>query len=116
MSKKEENRFMAANGLKYLITCDAWFVAPDGKEYRSAWGSVEIMEDKFLGIKTNRNSSNWYAVVGCNKKHIIIAGCQIHYAVRCDSKPEVVDVTDWQADATNGIKKYERPTKIYIAE
>lgn len=43
---------------KYLITTDNWFIAPDGKSYRAAWGSVEILNDSFLGIQTNRNSSN----------------------------------------------------------
>ncbi len=49
---------------KYLITTDSWFIAPDGKEYKAVWGEVKILEDKFLGISTNRNSSNWYAKIG----------------------------------------------------
>lgn len=72
---------------KYLITTDSWFYAPDGLKYRSAWGNVEILEDSVLGVKTNRNSSNWFAFVGSKEKGILIAGCQIHYAVRCADKP-----------------------------
>ncbi|WP_444956686.1 hypothetical protein [Ornithobacterium rhinotracheale] len=50
-------------------------------------GSVEIVSDKILRIETNRNSTNWYAKVGSEENHILIAGCQIHYAVKCDEKP-----------------------------
>lgn len=46
---------------KYLITTDAWFLAPDGKYYRAVWGETEIVEDQFLGLKTNRNSSNCFS-------------------------------------------------------
>ena len=42
---------------KYLITTNNWFVAPNGTAYDSVWGEIEIIEDSFLGIKTNRNSS-----------------------------------------------------------
>lgn len=101
---------------KYLITTDAWFYAPDGKQYKAAWGDVQIIEDTFLGLKTNRNSSNWFAKVGSEQKHIVIAGCQIHYAVKCEEKPNTEASEDWQADAQNGVKLYERPTSIYVAQ
>jgi hypothetical protein len=101
---------------KYLISTDSWFQAPDGKQYKAAWGNVQIVEDVFLGLKTNRNSTNWYAKVGSDERHIIIAGCQIHYAIRCEQQPNNESVEDWQADAQNGIKNYLRPTSIYIAE
>lgn len=101
---------------KYLITTDNWFIAPDGKQYRAAWGSVQILEDGLLGVKTNRNSTNWFAKVGSDDKHIIIAGCQIHYAVKTDEKPNTNPVTDWNSDAASGIKLFDRPTSIYIAE
>lgn len=101
---------------KYLITTDAWFFAPDGKLYRAVWGDVQITEDSFLGVKTNRNSSNWFAKVGTESNHVIVAGCQIHYAVRCESKPHTDLTQDWHADAQNGITLFDRPTNIYIAE
>ena len=63
---------------KYLITTDAWFYAPDGKQYNAVWGEVEIVSDSILGIKTNVRSSNWFAKVGTEHKHVIVAGCQIH--------------------------------------
>jgi hypothetical protein len=100
---------------KYLITTDRYFVAPDGKTYTAVWGDVNILEDSILGVKTNRNSANWYAMVGKNGKEITIAGCQIFYAIKCEEKPYTEDVEDWTVD--NGkFDTYVRPTKIYIAE
>jgi secreted PhoX family phosphatase len=100
---------------KYLITTDNWFYAPDGLKYRSVWGEVKIVEDSVLGLKTNRGSTNWYAYVGDDDKGMVVAGCQIHYAVRCEEKPN----TDTVRDFTYGGEKtefYQRPTEIYIAE
>jgi hypothetical protein len=72
---------------KYIVTTDNWFYAPDGNSYKAVWGEVSILEDAVLGIKTNRNSSNWYAMVGSKDNHVIVAGCQIHYATRCEKEP-----------------------------
>jgi len=100
---------------KYLITTDAWFLAPDGKYYRAVWGEVEILQDSWLGLKTNRNSANWYAKVGDYENHVIVAGCQIHYAIKCETKPNTDRVMDYHADESSGWKDVERPTQIYIA-
>ena len=69
-------------GDTYLITADNWFFAPDGENYRAVYGTVHgvIDSENALGIKTNRNSTNWYVAVG----DMIMAGCQVHYAVRAD--------------------------------
>lgn len=101
---------------KYLITTSEWFYAPDGKQYKAAWGDVQITDDAVLGIKTNRNSSNWFAKVGSEDNHIVIAGCQIHYAIKCESKPNTNDCEDWVIDPQNGATRYSRPTTIYITE
>lgn len=100
---------------KYLISTDAWFTAPDGKQYKAAWGNVKVLEDTFLGLKTNRNSTNWFIKLGSSKRHIIIAGCQIHYAIKCNEKPNIEKSEDWQADASS-LNIFKRPTHIYIAE
>lgn len=97
---------------KYLITTDAFFTAPDGRSYDAVWGEVEVLEDSYLGIKTNRNSSNWYLKVGNEDNHVLIAGCQIHYAVKCNEPPkkegEIQNVVD-------GVCKIsEIPHKIYV--
>ena len=99
---------------KYLITTDSWFYAPDGKSYRAVWGEVEIVTDDILGIKTNKGSTNWFAKVGHADHHVIIAGCQIHYSVKCDKKPDAGEVQDY-SDNKGDIQKYDRPTHIYIA-
>ena len=99
---------------KYLITTDAWFYAPNGKLYRAVWGEVNVIGDEMLGIKTNRNSTNWFVKVGSDNNHIIIAGCQIHYAVRCENEPDTSNISDY--NLTDGeYKQSERPTQIWIA-
>lgn len=99
---------------KYLITTDAWFYAPDGMQYKSVWGEVEIVSDAILGIKTNVRSSNWFAKVGSKDNHVIVAGCQIHYACKSEEQPKTnsSDIT-----ITDGVKKTEeRVYAIYIAQ
>lgn len=101
---------------KYLITTDQWFLAPNGVSYRAVWGDVQIVSDEILGIKTNSRATNWYAKVGSDENHVIVAGCQIHYAVKCNEEPNTAPALDYNADATNGIKEYTRPTSIWIAK
>ncbi|HET8839729.1 MAG TPA: hypothetical protein VFM82_12135 [Flavobacteriaceae bacterium] len=100
---------------KYLITTDNFFTAPDGKEYNAVWGNVEILEDSFLGVKTNARSSNWYAKIGSENKHVIIAGCQIHYAVKSEKEPYTENGQMWTFDIEK-VGVHKTPTKIYIAE
>ena len=101
---------------KYLITTDNWFYAPNGQNYRGVWGEVEIVSDSILGIKTNVRSSNWFAKVGTAENHVIVAGCQIHYAVKCENEPHTGELNDFSIEAWE-IKKFTRPsTHIYIAK
>lgn len=105
-------------GEKYLITTDAWFYGPNGEQYRAAWGKVEIVSDSILGVKTNSKSSNWFVKCGNKDKFIIIAGCQIHYVIRCPSKPHTGPT---KANKFHeGVKvvntKNTYDTTIYIAE
>ena len=98
---------------KYLITVDNWFVAPDGKYYKAVWGNVEILSDNILGVKTNARSTNWYAKIGSEENHVVIAGCQINYACKSDSKPNTESVEDWSYEKC---KSFLTPTKIFIAD
>jgi len=100
---------------KYLITTDNWFYAPDGKTYAAVWGEVEILSDSLLGIKTNARATNWYAKVGSKDNHVIIAGCQIHYSVKCDKKPSSEPVKDYRVH-DGVVLDIVRPSNIYIAE
>ncbi len=101
-------------GEKYLITSDNWFEAPDGNQYKSAWGSIEILEDNILGIKTNKLSTNWYVKIGSEEKFCIMAGCQIHYAVRSPRKP-VEEGYHWAFEKGEFIEAVGK-SRIYIAE
>lgn len=100
-------------GQTALITTSQWFLAPDGKEYRAVFGTVHaIRDDKTtLGIASNRNSTNWYIEIGC----MTIAGCQVHYAVRCQGFNENA-AEAWTADSDKGIHIYERPCLIFNAD
>lgn len=99
---------------KYLITTDSWFYASDSKQYKAVWGEIEIVEDSILGIKTNTRSSNWYAKVGSKDNHVIVAGCQIHYACRCEKEPETLSS---EVNVVDGVRKTEeRIHAIYIAK
>lgn len=97
---------------KYLITTDNWFYGPDGKQYRGVWGEVEIVDDAILGIKTNVRSSNWFAKVGTDDNHVIIAGCQIHYAVKCENEPNNEPIEDYSLEGGT-ISKFTRPFMSY---
>lgn len=99
-------------GKSALITCDAWFYAPDGKMYRGVFGTIKAVHDSavVLGVRTNARSTNWYIEIGC----MMIAGCQIHYVVACDkcNFGSVDDVSYGQ----EGLKEYHRPTAIFNAD
>lgn len=100
----------------YLITADSWFYAPNGRSYKSVWGWTEVFTDEeALSIKTNSRATNWYARVGSENNHLIIAGCQIHYALKCETEPNSGDSNDYEI--VNGVcSRYTRPSNIYIAK
>ena len=66
----------------YLLTLDRWIVAPDGEQYKAVFGKITAVSSAkdTLGIETNKDSTNWYVTIGS----MIIAGCQIHYAIQTD--------------------------------
>jgi len=100
---------------RYLITTDQWFLAPDGAEYRGVWGEVKILPDDYLGVKTNRNATNWYVKVDTEDNHLIIAGCQIHYAIKSETKPNIKGCPNYVMDSSNYNEELT-PNRIYIAE
>lgn len=99
-------------GDKVLVTTDAWFYAPDGKMYRAAFGTVHAIssDEQALGIKTNARSTNWYATIG----NLMIAGCQIHYAVKTDYA-NLGNVSNWSAEQGE-LKEWSQPCSIYDAD
>lgn len=99
---------------KYLITTDYHFFGPDGKKYRAAWGDVKVIDDSLLGIKTNRNATNWFLRVGDVDNHVIIAGCQIHFAVKCEKKPLTTEIDEFSSEKDDQDKPIR--INIYIAQ
>lgn len=100
---------------KYLVTVDNWFLAPDGQNYLAVWGEVELLSDSILGIKTNSRSSNWYARIGTDENHVIVAGCQIHYAVRCEERPSDSPCLTERIENGQSIE-VEQMSRIYFTE
>ncbi|AGO48412.1 hypothetical protein Phi10:1_gp071 [Cellulophaga phage phi10:1] len=97
---------------KYLINTDSYFIAPDGREYKAVYGEVEILNDTFLGVKTNARSANWFAKVGTEDNHVIIAGCQIHYATKTTNEINRGGSDSWSEDGST----FKLPCRIYFAE
>jgi len=78
------------NGEHYLITTDDWFYAPDGQSYKAVWGKAQISSDEeVLGFKGRASAANWFLTVTGDKTNcpLIVAGCQVHYAVICNDEP-----------------------------
>ncbi len=99
-------------GSQVLVTTDNWFYAPDGRCYRAATGKlIAILDDSILGIKTNRNSTNWYAQVG----NLLIAGCQIHYAMRLNKPMDTQAMVPDFREVDGRVEYFERPSVIYDA-
>lgn len=99
-------------GQKALITTDCWFIAPDGKQYRSVFGTVKAVQssEETLGVRTNARSTNWYVEIGC----MTLAGCQIHYAIRTDSCN--FDSVDDYSTSNGELNVYTRPSSIFDAD
>jgi len=106
---------MIENGKKYLINTDNWFMAPDGESYHSAWGTCYLKktEDVF-GFTPARPSTNWFIKVGSEEKYVIIAGCQIYYAVHSENRPVSKHEGKYYKDKDSQIEWVEE--RIYYAE
>jgi len=96
---------------KYLITTDSWFYGKDGLKYKSVWGEVTVLGDDILGVKTNRNSANWFIKVSGETESLLIAGCQVFYALQCD-EPDFSEVEE-KTYGAEGVHDLTRPSEIY---
>ena len=103
---------MVEIGKKYLVTTEEWFAGPDGERYKAVHGTVTGLhsDDATLGIKTNRGHTNWYMEIG----QMIIAGCQIKYAIRTDevNKEPVLEQNWHDGKIVGGFAK----SSIFITE
>lgn len=100
-------------GDKVLVTTDQWFFAPDGESYKAVFGTVKgvFNDQEALGIKTNARSTNWYVQVG----NMMIAGCQIHYAVKTESYSDKPPIRELDHDG-KVVKDKGTMTRIYNAD
>lgn len=105
---------MVKNGEKYLITADNWFIAPDGQRYRAAWGTCYVKNiTEVFGFTPSRPSTNWYIEVGEEGKEVVLAGCQVHFAVRSEERPIYLEGTYERPDVIG----FEFPSnEVYYAE
>jgi hypothetical protein len=99
-------------GTRVLVTTQNWFLAPDGVEYKGIYGTVKavLSDADTLGIRTNARSTNWYVEIGS----MLVAGCQIFYAVRCDTCNFGDARTDVHHDGQVVVAM--RPSRIYNAD
>lgn len=103
-------------GETYIIKSDSWFPAPDGESYTEVWGKVYIKSaEEVLGLKPNMRSANWYAIVGTEENHVVIAGCQIHSACFAPKPPLNKTQKCWSME--NGVLLVGvKPSSLYIAD
>ncbi len=103
---------IAKVGEKYLVSTDDWFYAPDGQNYKAVFGTVRaILNDAdTLGIKTNAKSTNWYLAIG----NMLVAGCQIHYAIRTDECSK--NPAKGEATHENTITEVDVSSRVYFAD
>jgi len=96
-------------------TTDQWFQGPDGDAYKAVWGVCAIirMEDAF-GFTPARPSANWFLSGGSEDNHVIIAGCQIHYAVRSEKRPVSKYEGRFYKDTDTGLERHAE--RIYFTE
>lgn len=100
-------------GSKVLVTTDNWFYAPDGRQYRAAFGTVKaiLSSEETLRVKTNAKSTNWYVEIG----DLTVAGCQIHYVVRTDKCKLDIGKSYRVSEGGESIE-FTTPSDIYDAD
>jgi hypothetical protein len=97
---------------KVLITTSNWFTAPDGKQYKSVWGTLNGVHEasKQFGFIPNRAHANWFIEVG----DMTIMGCQVMYITKTE-EPNLGEVEEWFKDEKSGLVTIsKRPTMIYV--
>ncbi len=65
-----------------------------------------------LGFQPNGRSANWFVRVGQGEKSIVVAGCQIHYAIQLKEKPVIKTGGFWRESDRQNVAH----NMIYLAE
>lgn len=75
-------------GMTATIFADDFFIGPDGRDYRGAFGPIVVVKaEQVLGFKP-KNSADWFVQIGDNlETAVFIAGCRIHYFNLSPKKP-----------------------------
>jgi hypothetical protein len=99
-------------GKKVLISCNNWFVGPDGKDHMAVWGTLKGVHEagKHLGFIPNRAHANWYYEIG----GLIIMGCQVKYLCLCSDQPETDGYSWTMKEGESKPLQYRTPNKILI--
>lgn len=99
-------------GDKLLVTCDNWFIAPNGRQYRAVFGTVHAARtaEDSLGIRPNGRSTNWYLEIG----NMTIAGCQVHYFLKTDTC-HLGECEIWNSHEGRAVRD-TTPPQIYNAD
>lgn len=107
-------------GKKVLVTTQGWFIAPNGVQYKGAFGVLKAIHtsESTLGFTPSRTHTNWYLQVG----NITIAGCQVLYCVE-SNECNLGMVEDFSIERTHGdliigrnAEKFNRGSYIYNAD
>lgn len=97
-----------------LFTCNQWFTAPDGKDYKVVYGTLKaiLKTDDVFGFSARATAGhvNYIFEVG----NMVIAGCQVQYGVLCPTPPDFQTKPNWLAHEGK-IIPYDRPNVIYNA-
>ena len=102
-------------GKKVLITTSAWFIAPDGKQYRAVHGTLKGVHEsgKTLGFIPNRAHANWYIEVGA----MFIMGCQALYIIECEEVPNAETIREHTySEATGTYTEILKPNPVFITD
>lgn len=108
------------DGKKCLVTFSNWFYAPDGQQYKAAWGIINMLIEKRTGVGFSANPvDELYSKIGNNDikigdgdKSLIVSGSMIQFVLECHDKPK-------QLEGTYTLKDDSREhinNAIYIAE
>jgi len=85
------NKLKTEGALMFVMT-DDWVLYPDGNQYKGFWGWCKIIEAKELFGFRPAGDANWFLQIGRGENAMLIAGCRIHYAVFCKTRPTAKDV------------------------
>lgn len=74
-------------GTTAAVTFDDWFFAPDGQQYRVAFGPIMIHRPVDLFGFQPKGSADWFVQIGMGDFAVLLAGCKIHSAMPTEFRP-----------------------------